>query len=102
MLMSLMMGTKKYTDIPVPALIVFANPHSQETWVDNNTDPSVQAAAKTYSATLTALTDRQEKAVEEGVHTARVITLPGAHHYVFLSNETDLLGEMRTFLARIH
>jgi pimeloyl-ACP methyl ester carboxylesterase len=102
MLMSLMMGTKKYTDIPVPALIVFANPHSQETWVDNNTDPSVQAATKTYSATLTALTDRQEKAVEEGVHTARVITLPGAHHYVFLSNETDLLGEMRTFLARIH
>jgi hypothetical protein len=29
--MPLMMGTKKYTDIPVPALIIFANPHSQGT-----------------------------------------------------------------------
>jgi non-heme chloroperoxidase len=34
--MSLMMGTKKYSKIPVPALVIFANPHSQGTWVDDN------------------------------------------------------------------
>lgn len=48
MLMTLIMGTKKYTDIPAPALVIFANPHSLGTWVDDNTDPSVRAAAKAY------------------------------------------------------
>jgi len=28
--------------------------------------------------------------------------LPGANHYVFLSNEADVLREMRDFLARQH
>jgi non-heme chloroperoxidase len=100
--MPLMMGTKKYTEIPAPALIIFANPHSQGAWVDNNTDPSVQTAAKAYSTALVALTERQEKAVENGVPTAHVITLPGANHYVFLSNEADVLREMRAFLAGLH
>jgi len=99
---SLMMSTKKYADIPVPALVIFANPHSQGTWVDDNTDPSVQTAAKAYSTVLAPLTERQERAVEIGVPTARVITLPGAHHYVFLSNEADVLREMRAFLAGLH
>jgi pimeloyl-ACP methyl ester carboxylesterase len=102
MFIPLMMGTKKYTEIPAPALIIFANPHSQGAWVDNNTDPSVQTAAKAYSTALVALTERQEKAVENGVPTAHVITLPGANHYVFLSNEADVLREMRAFLAGLH
>lgn len=102
MLMTLIMGTKKYTDIPAPALFIFANPHSLGTWVDDNTDPSVRAAAEAYSAALTAFTQKQEKAVEDGVHTAHVITLPGANHFVFLSSETDVLREMRAFLAGLH
>jgi non-heme chloroperoxidase len=102
MLMSLMMGAKKYTDIPVPALVIFANPHSQGNWVDNSTDPSVRIAANAYSTALVALTERQEKAVENGVPTAHVITLPGANHYVFLSNEADVLRDMRAFLAGLH
>jgi pimeloyl-ACP methyl ester carboxylesterase len=101
LLMSLMMGTKKYTGIPVPALIVFANPHSQGTWVDGNTDRSVQTAAKAYSRALVALTERQKKAVEDGVPTAHVVTVPGANHYIFLSNEADVLREMRVFLAGV-
>jgi non-heme chloroperoxidase len=99
---SLMMKTKKYADIPVPALVIFANPHSQGTWVDDNTDPSVQTAAKAYSRALAPLTEKQERAVEIGAPAARVITFPGAHHYVFLSNEGDVLREMRTFLAGLH
>jgi len=51
---------------------------------------------------LTALTERQEKSVENGAPVAHVITLPGAHHYVFLSNEQDVLREMHTFLAGVH
>jgi non-heme chloroperoxidase len=98
--MPLMTGTKKYTAIPVPALVIFANPHSQGIWVDKNADPSVQIAAKTYSTALEALTERQEKSVENGVSTAHVITLPGANHYVFLSNESEVLKDIDAFLAR--
>lgn len=98
--MSLVSGSaKKYTSIPVPALIIFANPHRQSAWVESNTDPSIQRAAKNYSTALFALVARQEKAVEDAVPTAHVVTLRGAHHYVFLSNEADVLREMRDFSA---
>jgi non-heme chloroperoxidase len=99
--MPLMTGTKKYTAIPVPALVIFANPHSQGIWVDKNADSSVQIAARTYSAALEALTERQEKSVENGVPTAHVITLPGANHYVFLSNEAEVLKDIDAFLASL-
>jgi non-heme chloroperoxidase len=99
--MPLMTGTKKYTAIPVPALVIFANPHSQGTWVDENTDPSVQTAAKAYSTALEALTERQEKSVKNGVPTAHVITLPGANHYVFLSKEAEVLREIGAFLVSL-
>jgi pimeloyl-ACP methyl ester carboxylesterase len=95
-------GSKKYTAIPVPALVLFANPHGQGSWVDDNRDPLVQTAAKAYSTALEALTEKQEVSIEHGVPTAHVITLRGAHHYVFLSNEADVLREMRAFLAGLH
>lgn len=100
--MPLLTGARKYIDIPVPALVIFANPHGLGTWVDSNPDPTVRTAAKSYSSALAALTERQEKAVEHGVPTAHVITLPGAHHHVFLSNEADVIREMRNFLNTLN
>lgn len=97
--MPLLTGTRKYSSIPIPALIIFANPHGLGTWVDGSKDPTVRTAAKAYSSSLAALTESQEKAVENGVPTAHVITLPGADHYVFLSNEADVIREMRVFLT---
>ncbi len=32
---------------------------------------------------------------------ARVVTLPGANYCVYLSNQADVLREMRTFLAAL-
>jgi non-heme chloroperoxidase len=101
MFMPLLTGTKKYSAIPVPALVVFANPHSQGIWVDENKDTSVQTAAKTYSAALKALTERQEKSVKNGVPRAHMITLPGANHYVFLSNEAEVLKDIDVLLATL-
>ena len=97
--MPILMSARKYTSIPVPALVIFANPHGLGTWIDSNTDPAVLAAAKSYSTALSALTERQEKAVEGGVPTARLVTLPGADHHVFLSNESDVVREIRAFLS---
>jgi non-heme chloroperoxidase len=99
---TIMSGMKKYAAIPVPALAIFAIPHGQGKWVDSSTDPKVCEAAKAYSAALTPLTESQEKAFANGVPTARVVRVRGAHHFVYLSNEADVLLEMRAFLAGLH
>jgi len=97
-----MNGMKKYAELRVPALAIFGNPHGLGTWADNNPDPAVRQAAKAYSAALSALVEKQMKAFESGVPAARVIVVPGAHHYVYLSNEADVLREMRAFLKGLH
>jgi hypothetical protein len=40
--------------------------------------------------------------LRSGVPNARVVELVGANHYVFLSNEPDVLREVRPFLADLH
>jgi non-heme chloroperoxidase len=42
------------------------------------------------------------KAFQAGVPSADVVLIPHAHHYVYLSNESDVLREMRTFLKGLH
>ena len=90
MLGALFMAPKKYTTIPVPALVIFANPHSEGALVNPN------------SAALTALVTKQEQAIKNAVPTARVVELPNANHFVFLSNEADVLREMRRFVADLN
>jgi non-heme chloroperoxidase len=36
---------------------------------------------------------------EVGVPSARVVRLPNANHFVFLSNEADVLREMNAFIG---
>ena len=67
---TVMAGMKKFTDIPVPALVIFGIPHGQGNSVENSTDPKVCETAKAYSAALTALTESQAKAFENAVPTA--------------------------------
>jgi pimeloyl-ACP methyl ester carboxylesterase len=100
---TILSGMKKYTAIPVPTLAIFAIPHGQGKWVDESTDPKIRQDARAYSAALAPLLSSQLNAFETGVPTARVVKLPGAHHHVFLSNEADVLYEMRTInMARRH
>ncbi len=94
----IMTGTKRYTDIPVPALVIFAIPHVQENWINTSTDPAVREAARAYYTAIDASAEMQAKAFEGGVPIARVIRLRGSH-YIFLSNEPDVLREMRVFLT---
>ena len=97
----MLQGMKKYADIPVPVLVIFAIPHAQAKWVDESTDPKVRQAAKAFSAADLALTTRQAKAFEDGVPTAHVVRLRGADHYVYLSNEADVLRETKFFLSTL-
>jgi pimeloyl-ACP methyl ester carboxylesterase len=100
MLMTIMMSPKRYTGIPVPALAIFAIPHAEEPWMIKSTDPAVREAAKAYFTRIDALAEKQAKAFEDGVPAARVIRLRGMH-YIYLSNEPEVLREICAFLARL-
>jgi hypothetical protein len=41
----------------------------------------------------------QANAFAAGVPSARVVRVQNADHYIFISNEADVLREMRAFLA---
>jgi hypothetical protein len=92
-------GMQKYTDIRVPALVIFAVPHDMGPWVNNQADPALREA---YAARETALVEKQAKAFENGVPSARVVRIPYANHLIFMSNERDVLQEMRAFLSGLH
>ena len=40
--------------------------------------------------------------MEQGLDTARVVTIHGANHFVFLSNEAEVLRYMSAFLTNLH
>ena len=90
---AIMTGMQKYTDIRVPVLAIFAVPHATG---QPFADDAARAAADAQDE---ATTGAQAKAFESGMPSARVVRLPHANHYVFLSNEADVLREMNAFLG---
>jgi non-heme chloroperoxidase len=87
-------GYQKYTSIKVPALAIFAFPNEVPLTGQNE---ATRAAAEANDLAREA----QAKAFETGVPSARVVRLPHANHMVFLSNEADVLREIRAFLASL-
>jgi pimeloyl-ACP methyl ester carboxylesterase len=92
---AIMEGMQKYTDIRVPALAIYAVPHATG---QPYRDDGARVAAEARDE---ANTGAQAKAFESGVPSARVVRLPHANHYVFFSNESDVLREMNAFLGRL-
>jgi pimeloyl-ACP methyl ester carboxylesterase len=88
---AIMTGTQKYTSIPVPILAIYALPH--------DLGPAADAATRATAEASDQKAEAQAKAFESGLTTARVVRIPGANHYVFLSNETDVLREMDAFIG---
>jgi non-heme chloroperoxidase len=90
-------GEQKYWDIHVPILAIYAVPHTPF-------DPAVSkdpAKLAAFDASDEASTGGQATAFGKGVPSARVVRLAHANHYVFLSNEADVLREMNAFLATL-
>lgn len=84
-------GLQKYTDIRAPILAVYAYPHD----FSSITDEAVRKSAQESDPRIAG---EQSKAFEAAFPSAHVVRLPNANHYVFLSNEADVLREMNTFL----
>jgi pimeloyl-ACP methyl ester carboxylesterase len=74
-------GMRRYTQIgPVPALAIYAIP------ADGHEARDIEAQAQAFA---------------RGNPGARVVRLNRANHYVFLSNETDVMVEIRAFVDQL-
>lgn len=89
-------GQRKYGPVTgVPILALFADPPGTTI---PGPDPAAQAAAQ---ARFAANTERQVVAFEQAMPDARVVRIPHADHWVFRSNEADVLREIDAFFARL-
>lgn len=93
--------TPDYAHVPVPVLAFITYPPSVEDQLKRyhiQGDRERKAVEDVYAADFD-WAKRRMRNLQSGVPRARVIELPGANHYVFLSNEADVLRELRVFLA---
>lgn len=88
-------GTQKYTTIPVPVLAIYACPHNWDRLPDGDRKTALLADDK---ARCTRWVDNFKR----GVPSARIVVIPNADHYVYLSNGPRVVAEMDAFLANLH
>ena len=92
-----------YSGIRVPVLAIYQRePPFEEvaaTFLIRN-EQERAALRQEYAATL-ALYVRWQQDLLAAIPTARIVELPGANLYMFLSNEADVLREVRAFAATL-
>jgi len=88
-------GAESFPTIHSPALVIFAEPHD----FGPSQDHSASRAA--FEARDLRITEYQAKAFETQVPAARVVRIPHASHYVFRSNEQEILREMDAFISAL-
>lgn len=93
---ALFAGAQRYTTVNGPVLAIFAAPRPLPP--DAPTDSA--ARARMDSVALAAVLP-QITAFQRGVPQARVIRLAHATHYVFRSNEADVVRELRAFVDEL-
>lgn len=94
----------KYEDIDVPALGLFAMPSSAQAlmrpWYDGR-DPKTREAVDTMYEAEVERKGEQIGRFSKGVSNSKVRVLYDAGHSLFLSNEEEVLIEIRDFLESI-
>lgn len=89
-------GTEIFTGVKCPVLAIFADPH--DFGPPGNSDPAARAQ---MVAKDVALVSEQADAFQAGNPQARVVRIANANHFVFRSNEADVLREMNDFIAKL-
>jgi non-heme chloroperoxidase len=88
-------GEQKYTNIQVPILAIFASPDSSANLPKMPEDKKAE-----FIALDQAESAAQAKAFEK-LKSAKVVILPNADHFVFLSNEQEVEKDINDFLATL-
>lgn len=93
-----------YARIRVPALALYAAPRTWKEMMPGSpefTDPEKLAAAERVVAQMARIRKYMADTFRSGVANSRVVEIPGASHYIFRTNEVDVLREMRTFIGSL-
>ena len=95
----LLNSSARNDSIPLPSLVIFAIPHKKESWTIKDTSVTVRNEAANYFSKIDSLTVRQANAFED-VPSAEIIRLSGMH-YIFLSDQAEVISAMRRFIKRL-
>jgi non-heme chloroperoxidase len=89
-------GTMKFTSIRVPVMAIFATPKDIGNMMKDN--PKARAE---FLAFNTRGNEQQAAAFERQIPGSHVVRIPNANHYVFISNEAEVLREMNDFITSL-
>jgi pimeloyl-ACP methyl ester carboxylesterase len=92
-------GKQKYTDVRVPALGIYAV--IDDAGSANMQDPEQRANAEAYQWFQRQRADRSIALFQRDLPQAQLIRVHRADHYVFLSNESEVLRGMKAFIASL-
>ena len=94
-------GVKSYKNIPVKCLAIYSDPSSLKPW-EKEAGPEARAQIVKFKSDLSKSFEKIASSFEKGVPDAHVVRIPGSDHFVFLSNEKEVLQEMYDFLKSLH
>lgn len=90
-----------YTGIRVPVLAIYQAqlPFEEVAKQFDIRNEEERAALRQEYAAMRAMYTRWQQDLLAAVPTARIVELPGANLYMFLSNEADIIRELRSFAS---
>ena len=90
-------GEQKYTNIHDPALAIFACPHDFA-----RAFPADLKARQVITDSDRVSCTAQAKAFKTANPCAQIVLIPNADHWVFVSNEAEVVKDMKEFLHSLH
>ena len=92
-----------YARIRVPVLAIYRTATLEQTLKERppKNEQERTALIQAYPG-FRAILSKWQRDLLAGVPTARIVELPGANLYMFLSNEADVLREVRAFAATLN
>jgi pimeloyl-ACP methyl ester carboxylesterase len=88
-------GIRKYSSLPLPILAIQAFPRKAPPGAES--DPAIAAR----HAAASAKENERLDSLERDIPTARVVRVQYADHYLWRTNESDMLREIGGFLSRL-
>lgn len=93
--------TVKFSQISVPVLALYAMPQRLPRYLLDVSAPDARAAVETFARQSQLAVEKQIKAFEQGVPHSRVVRIANADHRIYITNEAEVLREMRAFLSAL-
>lgn len=90
-------GVERFEGVKCPVLAIFADPHSFGPAGPQDPSKLAQMVAEDK-----ARVSEQADAFQAGNPQAHVIRIPNADHFIFRSNEADVLREINAFTAKLY